>query len=111
MKGIRVKNFLTAIGLILLCIFSTEEFVREYGFFTYAIQLGVLTITLSRLTNNYVFFLSPTFITYTYLNLSFVFGHYVVSRGIEFDLIYYHTFNQYLSVKYITIIFIIFNFV
>ena len=110
MNKLFLREFIVTITLITVCLCISEKLVIQNGYLFYLVQLVFLTVTLSKQKENYIFFLSPTFITYLYVNLSFTFGHYVVSRGIEFDLIYFNTFNNYLSVKYITVIFMLFNF-
>ena len=110
MKKFILREFFVTVILILLCLSFTEKTIIEFGYLFYLLQLIFLIINVIKQKNNYIFLLSPTFITYLYINLSFTFGHLVVSRGIEFDLIYFNTFNNYLSVRYVTIVFILFNF-
>jgi hypothetical protein len=108
------KKFLGLIALNIVLLFWTivlpEIIIVDYGHLLYLIQyVSILGVFLS-IKNNTVFFLSPTFITLSYLCLSFWGGHYVVSRGIMLDLKYYHAFNAFKSIKFITFFLLFSNF-
>jgi len=97
--------------IILWCLILPEEIIIKYGHLVYLIQFLCISILLLKLPNNTIYIFSPSFITLCYLCLSFWGGHYVVSRGILFDLRYYHIFHSVKSIKFITIFLLFSNFI
>lgn len=100
----REKIFITLFTtfLIFICVFFSNEMIIEYGYIFYGIQLLSIIFILIKIKNNYIFFFSPSFITICYLNISYFFGHFVVTRGLGFDLKYYSASLGYLSFSFIT---------
>ena len=103
------KIILTTFFYILLCIFISEESIREFGFWFYLLQLVQITIMLFKKKSNYIYLLSPSYLILLYINLSFFFGHYVVSHGIGFLPTYIDAFQKFESVSFITSFFLLCN--
>lgn len=105
------KSIVTFISLPLciICLLLRKQDVIYYGLLIYLIQYITITVIIFKEKMNYLLFLSPSYLCISYLSLNFILGHYTVSRGIGFDLKYFHAFQNYESINFITIFFLLCN--
>lgn len=115
MKTIRIKTpvfsiFIITAILIAVCLIMPEDFIIKYGQWFYAFQFFSVFLPLLKYKNNFLYYFSPSFMTFAYVNLTFAFGHFAVSRGLGFSLDFYNAFINYKSVSLITAYFLTCNF-
>lgn len=104
-----LKIILLTFLYVSLCFFLSEESIREFGFWFYLLQLVHITVSLVKKKSNYIYLLSPSFLILLYINLSFFFGHYVVSNDIGFSKAHIIAFDKFESVSFITSFFLLCN--
>lgn len=105
----KLKIIFLTLTLIMICMASEDDVVIYYGNWLYLIHLLGFTLIFYNKEKNYLFYLSPTYLTLAYLNLSYFMGQYVIARGIGYQPKYHNIFFNYESVKFVTIFFLLCN--
>ncbi|NGM67222.1 hypothetical protein [Sphingobacterium sp. SGR-19] len=105
----RLSAIFSTIILLLYVALCGKELLIETGSYVYLLQTAVFTIAVLQQPNNRYYIFSPSFISLLYLNLNFIVGHHTVSRGFGLSLTYYHAFNNYSSIQFITAFFLLCN--
>ena len=95
--------------LFLICLVTDSSFITSYGSFLYALQLFIFVIVVYRGKHNMTIFLSPSFLTITYILLNFIFGHYAVVNALGLDRRYFLAYQSYTSINFITFYFLCCN--
>lgn len=102
-----IFNFLNFLIFFLIYILD-EPIIREYGYWFFLIQLIVGFVIIVNVSVDLKYFLSPSFLTFSYLCLSYYFGHFVVANSIGFKEKFHNQFLLFESVGFITF-FLLFN--
>lgn len=97
--------------LIAISLAGDHQFVFQYSFLFFIIQLALFFLNSRHAVNKSLLFLSPSFITLIYLCLNFTLGEYVVSRHYGLSDLYYKAIQGSKNLNWITAYFLSCNMV
>lgn len=99
------------IFLITISLISDQQFVFQYSFLVYIIQLILFFLKSRNAVSKSSLFLTPSFLTLVYLCLNFALGEYVVSRHYGFSDLYYKAIQGSKNLNWVTAYFLACNLV
>ncbi|SEL48558.1 hypothetical protein SAMN04488505_102377 [Chitinophaga rupis] len=103
--------YIINVFLIAVSLSSDHQFVFQYSFVFYIIQLILFFLNSRHAVSKSSLFLSPSFLTLVYLCLNFALGEYMVSRHYGFSDLYYKAIQDSKNLNWVTAYFLLCNIV
>lgn len=97
-----VTSVLTTLFLVLAISLMDLEYLNQYGWIFFIIQLFVFLYGINGISKNVLIYFSPSVFTLIYLNLSFGFGQWAVANNISYETIYYDEYSKFSNPHFIT---------
>jgi hypothetical protein len=98
-----IISVLTTLFLVLAISFMDLEYLNQYGWTFFIIQLLVFLYGINGVSKNVLIYFSPSVFTLIYLNLNFGFGQWAVANNISYETMYYYEYIKFSNPHFIII--------